>query len=52
MKQFFKRTDGATAIEYGLILALIAIVIVTAITQLGTNVAQSYNNAANSFPAN
>ena len=36
MKKFRKNEEGATAIEYGLIAALIAIALVTAITGLGT----------------
>ncbi len=35
--RFLKDESGATAIEYGLIAALISVVIVTALTTLGTN---------------
>ena len=35
--RFLNDESGATAIEYGLIVALIAVVIVTAVTTLGTN---------------
>jgi pilus assembly protein Flp/PilA len=35
--KFMKDESGATAIEYGLIAALIAVVIVTAVTTIGTN---------------
>ena len=34
-KKFLKDESGATAIEYGLIAALVAVAIVTALTQLG-----------------
>ncbi|MEO8115285.1 MAG: Flp family type IVb pilin [Phenylobacterium sp.] len=34
--RFLKDESGATAIEYGLIAALIAVVIVTALTAIGT----------------
>ena len=34
---FFKEEDGVTAIEYGLIASLIAVVIIGAITVVGTN---------------
>lgn len=34
---FIKREDGATAIEYGLIAALIAVVIITGVTLVGGN---------------
>ena len=36
INQFAKDEAGATAIEYGLIVALIAVVIITAVTTLGT----------------
>ena len=35
MTRFAKDESGATAIEYGLIVALIAVVIITAVTTLG-----------------
>nr|8U1K_A Chain A, PilA [Caulobacter vibrioides]8U1K_B Chain B, PilA [Caulobacter vibrioides]8U1K_C Chain C, PilA [Caulobacter vibrioides]8U1K_D Chain D, PilA [Caulobacter vibrioides]8U1K_E Chain E, PilA [Caulobacter vibrioides]8U1K_F Chain F, PilA [Caulobacter vibrioides]8U1K_G Chain G, PilA [Caulobacter vibrioides]8U1K_H Chain H, PilA [Caulobacter vibrioides]8U1K_I Chain I, PilA [Caulobacter vibrioides]8U1K_J Chain J, PilA [Caulobacter vibrioides] len=35
----------ATAIEYGLIVALIAVVIVTAVTTLGTNLRTAFTKA-------
>ena len=37
IKGFFRDEDGVTAIEYGLIAALIAIVIIAAVTLTGTN---------------
>ena len=37
-KQFFADESGATAIEYGLIAALIAVVIISAVTALGTTI--------------
>ncbi len=36
MTKFAKDESGATAIEYGLIVALIAVVLITAVTTLGT----------------
>ena len=36
-KKFLKDDSGATAIEYGLIAALVAVAIVTALTQLGSS---------------
>ena len=36
--QFLRDEEGVTAIEYGLIAALIAIVIILAVTSVGTNV--------------
>jgi pilus assembly protein Flp/PilA len=36
IQKFIRDEDGVTAIEYGLIAALIAVVIVTAVTNVGT----------------
>jgi len=36
--RFMKNESGATAIEYGLIAALISVVIITAVTSIGTKV--------------
>jgi pilus assembly protein Flp/PilA len=36
-KNFVREEDGVTAIEYGLIAALIAVVIIGAVTAVGTN---------------
>lgn len=37
---------GATAVEYGLMVALIAIVIIVAVTLLGNNLKNIFNGAA------
>jgi pilus assembly protein Flp/PilA len=37
IKNFAREEDGVTAIEYGLIAALIAVVIIGAVTAVGTN---------------
>jgi pilus assembly protein Flp/PilA len=37
MKRFLKDEEGVTAIEYGLIAALIAVIIIGALTTIGTN---------------
>lgn len=47
--RFLKDTSGATAIEYGLIAALIAVVVIGAVTTLGTNLSNKFNNIANSI---
>ncbi|UDM49756.1 Flp family type IVb pilin [Cupriavidus sp. MP-37] len=36
-KQFIRDEDGVTAIEYGLIAALIAVVIIVSVRLIGTN---------------
>jgi len=39
---------GATAVEYGLMVALIAIVIIVAVTLLGSNLSKLFNTVATS----
>jgi pilus assembly protein Flp/PilA len=46
---FFKDESGATMVEYGLMVALIAIAALTAVNTLGGNVSTTFNNAANSM---
>ncbi|MGZ6827379.1 MAG: Flp family type IVb pilin [Mycobacteriales bacterium] len=43
-----RRDEGATAVEYGLMVALIAIVIIVAVALLGTNLSTLFNNTASS----
>jgi pilus assembly protein Flp/PilA len=38
--------EGATAVEYGLMVALIAIVIITAVTLLGNNLSDLFDSIA------
>lgn len=38
IKDFLRDESGATAIEYGLIVGLIAVVIIGTLTALGTNI--------------
>jgi pilus assembly protein Flp/PilA len=40
---------GATAIEYGLIAALIAVVIITAVQTVGTNLSSTFTSVANAL---
>jgi len=44
-----KATKGATAVEYGLLVALIAAVIITVVTLLGTNLSTMFNRVATSI---
>lgn len=48
-RNFLCDTAGATAIEYGLIAALISVVIITAITLLGSNLSNVFNAVANAL---
>jgi pilus assembly protein Flp/PilA len=41
--------DGATMVEYGLLVALIALVALAAVTTLGTNLSTLFNNTANTL---
>ena len=43
-----KREEGATAVEYGLMVALIAIVIIAAVILLGTRLSSLFNQVAGS----
>jgi pilus assembly protein Flp/PilA len=38
--------EGATAVEYGLMVALIAVVVIVAVTLLGTNLSTLFNTVA------
>jgi len=48
LKQFRQNRSGATAIEYGLIAALIAVVTIAGLTTLGTSLNTEFSNAATS----
>jgi len=47
--KFIKNEDGATAIEYGLIAALVSVAAIGAMTTLGQNLSTTFTNAANSM---
>ena len=46
---YLRDERGATAIEYGLIAALIAVVIVAAVTAVGTNLATTFTTVSGSI---
>lgn len=46
MKQFLNDEEGVTAIEYGLIAALIAVVIIGAVQLVGGNLTTVFTNVA------
>jgi pilus assembly protein Flp/PilA len=48
-KTFLADENGATAIEYGLIVALIAVVIITAVTSLGTTLSSKFHTVTTSL---
>jgi pilus assembly protein Flp/PilA len=43
--------EGVTAIEYGLIAALIAVAIITAVSTVGGGVSATFTRVANELPA-
>jgi pilus assembly protein Flp/PilA len=50
LTRLLNRDDrGATAVEYGLIVALIAVIIIPAVTLLGTNLLAKFNQIANAI---
>ncbi|TVV73288.1 Flp family type IVb pilin [Sphingomonas solaris] len=44
IRQMMKDTKGATAIEYGLIAALIAVAAITTMSALGSQLNKTFNN--------
>ena len=44
-----KASKGATAVEYGLLVALIAAVIITVVTLLGTNLSSMFTRVASNI---
>lgn len=46
IRNFFKDESGASAVEYGLLVALIAVVIIAAVTTLGQNIKGAFDAAA------
>jgi pilus assembly protein Flp/PilA len=48
-KKLLREDSGATAIEYGLIASLIAVVIIGAITTVGTNMSNVFSEVASNI---
>ena len=46
ISRFIRDESGATAIEYGLIAALIAVVIITGVTAVGSKLALTFTSLA------
>lgn len=51
ISRFMRDESGATAIEYGLIAAGIAVVIITAVQTIGTNLNTTFTSVANAVKA-
>lgn len=46
---FFKDEEGATAVEYGIMVALIAAVIITVVTTLGTEIQATFQKVVDAL---
>jgi len=51
LKKIFRDKRGATAIEYGLIAALIAVASITAMNGLGSQVKKTFTNVSTNMKA-
>ncbi|CAN5286585.1 Flp family type IVb pilin [soil metagenome] len=49
IRKFMKNNKGATAIEYGLIAALIAVAAIGAMSSLGTKLQTTFNKVGNNL---
>ena len=49
VRKIFTNKKGATAIEYGLIAALIAVAAITAMGNVGTSLNKTFNNVSTSM---
>ncbi len=45
-KKFIAGEEGATMVEYGLMVALIAAVLITVVTALGTNISAKFSSVS------
>ena len=50
IRSFVRDETGATAIEYGLIAALISVVIITALTTVGTKLGRTFTSVSGALP--
>jgi pilus assembly protein Flp/PilA len=49
IRSWFRNEEGATAVEYGVMVALIAVVIITAVVLLGENLSTTFDCTATSI---
>ena len=50
MKRFLKDEEGATAVEYGIMVALIAVAIITVVTSVGTQLNSTFQKVVDKLP--
>ena len=48
LKRFVREEEGATMVEYGLMVALIAVVCIAAVSLVGTSVSDKFSNVSSS----
>ena len=51
LRQFMRDDEGVTAMEYGLIAALVAVVIIVPVTNVGTNLALVFGRISTALAA-
>ncbi len=51
LARFVKNESGATAIEYGLIAALISIAIIAGVRSIGSKLSNTFDTIQNALPA-
>lgn len=49
VSRFFSDESGATAIEYGLIAALVAVAMISATTRMGTSLSDAFQKVADNI---
>jgi pilus assembly protein Flp/PilA len=50
LRRLLKEEEGQTLVEYGLLVALIALVVIAALTVLGRKVANTFNSVNANLP--
>jgi pilus assembly protein Flp/PilA len=50
IKKFFKDEEGATAMEYGILVALIAVAIIAGVTLFGSTLSSLFTSLAGDVP--
>ncbi|MGQ9727072.1 MAG: Flp family type IVb pilin [Candidatus Fervidibacter sp.] len=50
LRRLLKEEEGQTLVEYGLLVALIALVVIAALTVLGRKVANTFNSINEALP--
>jgi len=49
INKFIRSESGASAVEYGILVGVIALVVIVAATTLGTSLSSNFNDIANSL---